>query len=192
MIKNLLFFILFQPEGLFTRMRAFDLFRWALVLQFIRWESTALTTMVTLYREQSSMLLPVPFAIDPNTYRFFEIFLYGPYGLLMITAMAYIIHVHGAPFATTVPLTMRKAWTLLGFCFFGPWLPSLCVDSFLIMLGFGGPEFIIPWHVTIVAAESLFTAAGLRSIFGLPRPRALALGALSGGMFLIFAGSVIR
>ncbi|MBF0212244.1 MAG: hypothetical protein HQM00_01630 [Magnetococcales bacterium] len=192
MLRNLIFFVLFRPEGLFTRLRAYDLFRWAFILQFIRWESTAVTTMVTLYREKSDMLLPVPFGIDPELYRFVEIFTYGPYGLLMITIMAYIIWVHGAPYATISPLTMRKAWTLLGFCFFGPWLPSLCVDSFLIMLGFGGPEVIIPWHVTIVAAESLFTAAGLRTIFGLPRKRALILGAAVGAIFLILAGSVIR
>ncbi|MBF0293709.1 MAG: hypothetical protein HQL96_00855 [Magnetococcales bacterium] len=192
MIRNLLFFILFMPEGLFTRLRAYDLFRWAFVLQCIRWESTALTTMVTLYRERSAMLLPVPFGIDPDTYRYFEIFLYGPYGLLIITIMAYVVHVHGASWAVISPLTMRRAWTLIGFCFFGPWLPSLCVDSFLIMLGFGGPEVIVPWHVTIVAAESLFTAAGLRSIFGLPLARALWLGAACGAMFLILAGSVIR
>ncbi|MBF0627500.1 MAG: hypothetical protein HQL91_04690 [Magnetococcales bacterium] len=192
MFKNFLCFVLFQPEGLFTRLRAYDLFRWAFVLQLIRWESTALTTMVTLYREKSDMLLPVPFGIDPQMYRFVEIFLYGPYGLLMITIMAYVIWVHGAAYATLSPLTMRKAWTLLGFCFFGPWLPSLCVDSFLIMLGFGGPEVIIPWHVTIVAAESFFTAAGLRTIYGIPTLRALALGALTGALFLILAGSVIR
>ncbi|MBF0273443.1 MAG: hypothetical protein HQL98_15445 [Magnetococcales bacterium] len=192
MLRNLIFFVLFRPEGLFTRLRAYDLFRWAFVLQLVRWESTALTTMVTLYHERSAMLLPVPFGIDPVIYRFVEIFAYGPYGLLMITIMAYVIWVHGAPYATISPLTMRKAWTLLGFCFFGPWLPSLCVDSFLIMLGFGGPEVIIPWHVTIVAAESLFTAAGLRSIFGIPKGRALTLGGLAGVMFLILAGSVIR
>lgn len=192
MIKNLLCLVLFQPEGLFTRMRAFDLFRWALVLQIIRWESTALTTMVTMYRERSAMLLPVPFAIDPVSYRFFEIFAYGPYGLLMITIMAYVVWVHGAPYATLASLTMRKAWTLLGFCFFGPWLPSLCVDSFLIMLGFGGPEVIVPWHVTIVAAESLFTAGGLRSIFGISLRRSLLLGGVVGALFLILAGVVIR
>ncbi|MBF0339808.1 MAG: hypothetical protein HQL95_02440 [Magnetococcales bacterium] len=192
MIRNFIFFVLFRPEGLFTRLRAYDLFRWALALQLIRWESTALTTMVTLYREKSAMLLPVPFGIDPEIYRYGEIFLYGPYGLLIITAMAYVVWVHGAPYVTISPLTMRKAWTLLGFCFFGPWLPSLCVDSFLIMLGFGGPEVIIPWHVTIVAAESLFTAAGLRTIYGIPTRRALALGVLTGVMFLILAGTVIR
>ncbi|MEO5333112.1 MAG: hypothetical protein H7839_13915 [Magnetococcus sp. YQC-5] len=192
MIRNFIFFVLFRPEGLFTRMRAYDLFRWALVLQIIRWESTALTTMVTLYRERAAMLLPVPFGLDPDGYRFVEIFAYGPYGLVIMTAMAYVIWVHGANYATCAHMTMRKVWTLLGFCFFGPWLPSLCVDSFLIMLGFGGPEVIIPWHVTIVAAESLFTAAGLRALFGIPKGRALALGGVAGGMFLILAGVVIR
>lgn len=192
MIRHFVWFVLFRPEGLFTRLRAYDLFRWALALQILRWESTALTTMVTLYHEKSDMLLPVPFGIDPQAYRFFEIFAYGPYGLLIITIIAYVIQVHGAPFALQTPLTMRRAWTLLGFCFFGPWLPSLCVDSFLIMLGFGGPEVIIPWHVTIVAAESLFTAAGLRTIHGIPIRRALGLGALTGFLFLILAGLVIR
>ncbi|MBF0613926.1 MAG: hypothetical protein G8237_01965 [Magnetococcales bacterium] len=192
MVRHFIFFVLFRPEGLFTRLRAYDLLPWAIFLQVVRWQSTALTTMVTLYHEKSPMLLPVPFGIDPDSYRFFEIFAYGPYGLLMITIMAYVIWVHGAPHATITPLTMRKAWTLLGFCFFGPWLPSLCVDSFLIMLGFGGPEVIIPWHVTIVAAESFFTAAGLRTIHGLPTQRALALGGVTGALFLVLAGSVIR
>lgn len=90
MIKNLLLFFLLQPSGLFTRMRGCDLFRLALVLQFFRWEVTALTTMVSLYQEQSPMLLPTPFGIDQERYRLIEIFAYGPYGLLVMTGIAYL------------------------------------------------------------------------------------------------------
>ena len=192
MIKNLLWFILLKPSGLFTRMRAYPLFRLALFLQFFRWQTTALTTMVSLYQENSPMLLPIPFGIHPEKYRLMEIFLYGPYGLLVMTGLAYLVWVHGEPHATIKPMTMRKTWELLGLCFFGPWLPSLLIDTVLIKIGWGGPAIIIPWHLTILAVEVLLTTVGLKEIFGIPFAQSLRLGAVAGGAFLVFAGILIR
>ena len=192
MLKVLLCFMFFRPSGLYTRLRGFDLFPWALLLQVFRWESTALTTMLTLYRENSPMLLPVPFGIEPKIYRYYEIFAYGPYGLLIITTMAYVVWQHGKKLATITQMTFRRTWTLIGFAFFGPWIPSLLIDSFLVKLGWGGPAIIIPWHITIVAIESILVVVGLHSVFGIPFKNAIYLGAGSGLLFLILAGSVIR
>lgn len=192
MIKNLFLFLLLQPTGLFTRMRGYDLLRLALVLQFFRWQATAMTTMVTLYQEQSPMLLPVPFGIDPNRYRLIEIFAYGPYGLLIMTGIAYLLWVHGEPCATIKPMTFRKTWELVGLCYFAPWFPSLLIDAFLVKLGWGGPAVIIPWHVAILAVEVLLTGVGLNAVFGIPLSRAAWLGGLSGAAFLVFAGILIR
>jgi hypothetical protein len=192
MFKILLCFMFFRPSGLYTRLRGYDLFPWALLLQFFRWESTALTTVVSLYQENSPMLLPVPFGIDPSGYRYFEIFAYGPYGLLMITVMSYLIWLHGHLYATISVMTLRRTWTLVGFCFFGPWLPSLLIDSFLVKLGWGGPEVIIPWHISIVGIESLLVVVGLNTVFGIPFKRSLYLGAGTGMLFLLLAGAVIR
>ncbi|MEO5353662.1 MAG: hypothetical protein H7835_10705 [Magnetococcus sp. XQGC-1] len=192
MIKSIVLFLLLQPSSLFTRMRGYDLFRLAFVLQFFRWQSTALTTMVTLYQERSPMLLPVPFGIDPERYRFFEIFAYGPYGLLIMTGIAYLLWVHGEPYATIKPMTLRKTWELIGLCFFAPWFPSLLIDAFLVKLGWGGPAVIIPWHVAILAVEVLLTGVGLNAVFGIAWPRAVGLAALSGAAFLVFAGILIR
>ncbi|MEO5362143.1 MAG: hypothetical protein H7838_00760 [Magnetococcus sp. DMHC-8] len=192
MIRHLLLFLLLQPTGLFTRMRGYDLFRLALLLQFFRWQSTALTTMVSLYQERSPMLLPVPFGLDPELYRLVEIFLYGPYGLVIMTGIVYLVWVRGAPHATIRPMTFRKTWELVGLCFFGPWLPSLLLDAWLVKMGWGGPAIIIPWHVTILGVEVLLTAVGLNAVFGIPLPRAAWLGGIAGGAFLVFAGILIR
>ncbi|MEO5340304.1 MAG: hypothetical protein H7837_07290 [Magnetococcus sp. MYC-9] len=192
MIKNLLLFLLLQPTALFTRMRGYDLFRLALFLQFFRWQSTAFTTMVTLYQERSPMLLPVPFGVDPERYRLMEIFAYGPYGLLVMTGIAYLVWVRGEPHATIKPMSFRKSWELIGLCFFAPWLPSLLLDAFLVKMGWGGPAVIIPWHVTILAVEVVLTGVGLNAVFGIPWPRAVRLAVLAGLAFLVFAGVLIR
>lgn len=182
----------FRPSGLYTRLRGYDLFPWAFLLQFFRWESTALTTVVSLYQENSPMLFPVPFGIDPRTYRYFEIFAYGPYGLLMITMISYIVWQRGRSHATISLMTFKKTWTLIGFCFFGPWIPSLLIDSFLVKFGYGGPEVIIPWHIFIVGVESILIIVGLNAVFGIPFKRSLQLGAGGGVLFLLFAALVIR
>ncbi|MBF0162196.1 MAG: hypothetical protein HQL88_07900 [Magnetococcales bacterium] len=192
MLKNILLFLLLRPSGLFARMRGYDLLPLALILQAFRWHSTALTTMVSLYQERSPMLLPVPFGIDPDRYRWMEIFAYGPYGLLIITGIAYLVWVRGEPHATIKPMTFRKCWELIGLCFFAPWLPSLLLDAFLVKMGWGGPAIIIPWHVTILAVEMVLTCVGLHAVFGIPFPRALRLGALAGIAFLVFAGLLVR
>jgi hypothetical protein len=181
-----------RPSGLYTRLRGFDLFPWALLLQTFRWHATALTTVVSLYTENSPMLLPVPFGFDPIQYRYYEIFAYGPYGLLIITIMSYIIWQRGRHLATISVMTMRNTWTLVGFCFFGPWIPSLLIDSFLVKFGWGGPEVIIPWHVSIVVIETVLTIVGLNNVFGIPLKNSIYLGGGAGLLFLILAGMVIR
>ncbi|MBF0447184.1 MAG: hypothetical protein HQL67_03185 [Magnetococcales bacterium] len=192
MLKNLICFMFLRPSGLYSRLRGYDLFPWAFFLQLFRWESTALTTVVSLYLDNSPMLLPVPFGIDPQAYRFAEIFFYGPYGLLIITILAYVIWVHGRDHATIDSMSLKKSWALVGFCFFGPWIPSLLIDSFLVYFGWGGPAVIIPWHIMIVVIESILTIVGLNAVFGIPFKRSLVLGIAVGLLFLILAGAVIR
>ncbi|MBF0358433.1 MAG: hypothetical protein HQL70_07470 [Magnetococcales bacterium] len=191
MLRILTCFIFLRPAGLYTRIRGNDLFIWALLLQFFRWETTALTTLVALYEENSPMLLPVPFGIEATKYRYFEIYAYGPYGLLIITIMATVIWWYGKEYAT-LNMTIKRTWTLLGFCFFGPWLPSLLLDTFLVRYGWGGPEVIIPWHMTIVAVETILLIVGLKRVFGIEFQRALRLGLAGGAIFLFLAGAVIR
>jgi hypothetical protein len=190
--RYLLLFFLLQPAGLFTRLRGFDLLRLAVLLQLFRWQSTALTTMVSMYQERSPMLLPVPFGIDPELYRLMEIFLYGPYGLVIMTGIVYLVWVRGEPYAAIRPMTFRKTWELIGLCFFAPWLPCLPLDVLLVKMGWGGPEVIIPWHLTVLAVEVLLTALGLHAVFGIQWPRAIWLGCVAGAAFLVFAGVLIR
>ncbi len=192
MVKNIIFFLLLQPTGLFTRLRGYDLFQLALVLQFFRWQTTALTTMISLYVEKSPWLLPIPFGMDPERYRFIEIFAYGPYGLVVMTGIAYMVWVRGVRFATIKPMTFRKTWELIGLCFFAPWFPSLFIDTFLVKNGWGGPWVIIPWHISILGVEIILTSVGLNAVFGIPFSRAWRLGVYSGVAFLVFAGVLIR
>lgn len=194
MIKDIHYFLsafLFRPNSLFAHMRGHDMLRIAVALQVFRWVSTSLTTMLQLYLERSDMLFPIPFGIDFDTYRFLEIFTYGPYGLLIMTIMAYLLVVHGAPWAAQ-PMTFRKTWEMLGFCFFGPWLPSLFTDNILVNIGLGGPEILIPWHISIVFLECLLVMMGLQVVFAIPRKKAMELAAATGVAFLFLAAILIR
>lgn len=192
MLKRLLWFMFFRPSGLFTYIRRYDLFSLAFGLQFFRWQSTALTTVVSLYQTNAPMLLPVPFGYDPQAYRFFEIFAYGPYGMVMITLIALFVWYQGRSYARLADMTFRQTWTLIGFSFFGPWLPCLLIDNVLVLLGWGGPGVIVPWHVAIVLMESILTMIGLNAVFGIPMRYAIRLGTSTGLLFLMLAGAVIR
>ncbi|MBF0444109.1 MAG: hypothetical protein HQL68_00860 [Magnetococcales bacterium] len=192
MLKNLVCIMFLRPSGLYARLRGHDLFIWAFVLQFFRWQTTAITTVVALYQENSPMLLPVPFGIDPKSYRYFEIYAYGPYGMLIITLMATAIWWYGRGYAVTLHMTLKRTWTLIGLCFFGPWLPSLLIDSFLVKQGWGGPQVIIPWHISIVAIETLLLIVGLKTVFGISFNISVRLGVGGGALFLFLAGAAIR
>ncbi|MBF0285653.1 MAG: hypothetical protein HQL51_14475 [Magnetococcales bacterium] len=192
MPRHILPQILFSPGRIFTWMRVRHLLPWAIALQVFRWESTALTTMVSLYENEAPMLFPAPFGLDPKAYRMVEIILYGPYGLFIISAMAYFVWRFGKAHATAYPMTMAKTWELIGLAYFAPWLPSLLIDSFLIRWGWGGPEIIVPWHVSIVGVEALLTLVGLHYVFGITTEMSARLAAVSGFFFLFFAGGLMR
>ncbi|MBF0588832.1 MAG: hypothetical protein HQL53_06880 [Magnetococcales bacterium] len=189
---SLLHYVLFKPSAMFAWMGRQDLFRMVLGLQFFRWHFTAFTTMYSMYAVDSPMFFPPPFGMDPSQYRQIEVFAYGPYGLVIITAMAWMVFRLGHGHTTRSVLTFRNAWTLVGISYFGPWVPSLFIDIFLVQFGYGGPAVIIPWHAGIVGAEALLTAVGLMVLYGLPLKRALLLGLGSGAMFFSLAGLLMR
>lgn len=185
------FQILFHPAQTFPLLLERNLFNCALRLQFIRWFVTAGSTMVSLYITDSSMLFPTPLGIPEKEYRFFEIFAYGPYGILLMFTLAYLVWVHGREHAPK-PMTFRKTFEVVGIAFFAPWLPSIPLDNVLVLMGWGGPPVMITWHTAIVAIEGWLVYTGLRVVFDMPRAVAIRLGWVAGMGFMILAGLLIR
>ncbi|MBF0142772.1 MAG: hypothetical protein HQL57_03330 [Magnetococcales bacterium] len=191
-VKGIVLLVLFMPQDIFLRMRHQDLFPLAFLLQAIRWEGTALTTMMSIYRYAPPMLLPVPFGLEQSSYRMAEVIAYGPYGFVIISAMAYVLWRWGRSHARGGEMSFRRCWALVGLTFFTPWIPSLLIDSYLVRAGLGGPMVIIPWHVTIVVVECVLTAKGLILVFDLPVATARRLAGAVGLTFLFAAGLLIR
>lgn len=185
------FQILFRPAQAFTILLERDLFRCAVRLQIFRWFFTAATTMVSLYTTHSNMLFPTPFGIPEESYRFWELFGYGPYGVLLIFTLAYLVWVHGREYAPR-PMSYRKTFEVVAIAFFAPWLPTIPLDNVLVLMGWGGPPVMITWHTAIVAFEGWLVHKGLRTVFDMPPQVAARLGWLAGMGFMVLAGLLIR
>ncbi|MBF0158129.1 MAG: cyclic nucleotide-binding domain-containing protein [Magnetococcales bacterium] len=184
--------LLFHPTEVFTWARGQSLLAWSICLQMFRWWATSITTMVNLHVSDTPMLLPVPMSFTPFIYRYFEIFAYGPYGLLIISTIALFLWRYGRAYATVKSMTFAKSWEMVGLAFFTPWLPTLLIDNLLIQYGIGGPEIMVPWHIVVVVVESWLVYVGLRAVFGIAQKQAwrLALGGCA--VFLVMAGLLIR
>lgn len=185
------FQLLFHPADTFPILKERNLYFCAIRLQILRWFFTAGTTMVSLYITDSNMLFPTPFGIPEQEYRFYELFGYGPYGVLIMFTLAYLVWVHGREHAP-VPMSFRKSFEVVGISFFAPWLPSIPLDNILVLMGWGGPPVMITWHTAIVCIEGWLVYTGVRVVFDMPRPVAIRLGWIAGMGFMILAGVLIR
>lgn len=183
---------LVKPVALFRLVREWNLLGWAVALQTARWFATSVSTMVNLYLNNAPMLLPTPFGLGEAEYRFLEIFLYGPYGLVVMSGMAYLLTrvAQGLPVRRRV--SYAKMWEVLGFAYFGPWLPTVLVDNLLTSMGMGGPAFLVPWHLAVVGVETWVTAIGLQVVFGLEKGHSRRLALLGAAAFVFLAGLLIR
>ncbi|MBF0124367.1 MAG: cyclic nucleotide-binding domain-containing protein [Magnetococcales bacterium] len=191
-LKRLTFDLLWHPTAVFTWSRGQSLLAWALCLQMFRWWSTSITTMVNLYAADTPMLLPIPLQLTPLVYRYIEIFAYGPYGLLMVSLIAFFLWRYGVAYATVKSMTFAKSWEVVGLAFFAPWLPTLLIDNLLIQYDVAGPAVMMPWHIGVTLVESWLVYVGLRAVFGIAQSQARWLALASCILFLVCAGLLIR
>lgn len=193
MVKCFVLHLPFRPVQSFIQLRTMDILALAVMIQVARWFISSFVTMSNLYFMRPAMLFPTPFGIEQQAYRFFEIFAYGPYGLVIITAIAYYLWTRGRDLARDKhPMTFRKTWEIVGVAYFTPWTPTIILDNILVGMGWGGPALMIPWHTAVVFVEMWLTAIGLRVVFGLPKAKANFLGVAGGFIFLFLAALVIR
>jgi CRP/FNR family cyclic AMP-dependent transcriptional regulator len=190
--RRLVVDLLVHPTQTWDWVRGRSLLTWAIALQCFRWWITSVTTMVHLYVSDMPVFLPVPWDIPLPTYRYFEIFAYGPYGMFIVTMMAWYLWRQGQHHASVQSMHFAKSWELVGLSFFAPWLPSLIIDNILIHFGLGTPEVIVPWHIAIVILEAGLLYLGLRSVFGMARKTSFRLAAGAMMIFLVLAGILIR
>lgn len=183
----------YAPGKVFDRLRETDIFRLALFLMAIRWSVTSFTTVLNMYYNASPMFLSPPFGIDPDTYRFYEIFWYGLYGIFMmfvVTLALFLIakrlyHVHAISF--------RKTFGLVALCFFTPWVPSVLGDYILVMAVNAHPLYLVPFHVALILTwECYLVGLGFHRVFDTSLSRGAYLGFVAGATFVALGALLIR
>ncbi len=183
--------ILIRPSAFFTRQRDLNLLDLATGLQLFRWMFLSWLTMSHFYLREVPGLLPTPFGVELQTYRFFEIFAYFPFGMAVIGFIAYELWVHGQAYATRA-MPFSKVWETVSFAYFAPWLPTAVIDHLLVTWHLADPMVIVPLHICVVFVEMILTATGLRIVFGIPAKTAWRLGIFGGVLFLVLAGAAVR
>lgn len=185
------FVALIKPHAFFSQLRGADFLWFAIILQLSRWTAMSCITMPHFYLQNPPVFFPVPFGIDQQAYRFFEIFAYFPYGLIIIAVITCLIWHYGKQYAT-VPMPLSKVSEVIAIAYFTPWLPTLILDNILLSYELATPIIIVPIHIGVVGLESSLTAIGLQQVFGIPREMAWKLGIGGGVIFLALAGVAVR
>ncbi len=183
--------VLFRPARLFRKVSEMDLLPLAMGLQLFRWLFVSGVTMTHFYLLQAPTLFPIPFGINLQSYRFFEIFGYFFYGLLILLFISYEIWLRGRLYAQR-EMPFSRVWVVVALAYFAPWLPTAILDNALVAFGLAHPLIVIPLHTAVVGGEAYLTMAGLRIVFGMPKFQAWALGAWGGIIFLAFAALGVR
>ncbi|MBF0622207.1 MAG: hypothetical protein HQL54_09815 [Magnetococcales bacterium] len=163
----------------------------AVLLQVFRWMSTSFITVSNLYLQNTPMLQAPPFGLSAREYRFYEIFGYGPYGLVIVTCLG-IWFFMLVNYRSKQKVSFKTCLTVVGFSCFTPWLPALVIDNILIANNMAGPEVIVPWHISIILLENWLLYQAAHVVFGVPKRQALFMIVVSMALFLELAAALIR
>ncbi len=148
-------------------------------------------TMPHFYLKNPPAFLPIPFNIDLQQYRFFEIFAYFPYGLFIIFVITGVTWLYARPYSSP-SMPLFRVWEVIAVAYFVPWLPTLVLDNLLLAFDLATPFIIVPLHITVVGFESALAAIGLQQVFNTPPKIAWKLGIGGGYIFLALAGIAVR
>ncbi|MBT4860780.1 MAG: hypothetical protein HON46_08250 [Gammaproteobacteria bacterium] len=183
--------VLFRPKAFFSQLKQGNHFRLTILLQLIRWTAMCCVTMPHFYLKNPPSLFPVPFGIELQQYRFFEIFAYFPYGLFIIVVITNMTWLYVKKY-TPQSISISKVWEVIAIAYFAPWLPTLVLDNFLLTYDLAIPFIIVPLHFAVVGIESALVAIGLQQVFNMPANKAWLIGLGGGFIFLALAGIVVR
>ena len=185
--------LIFSPLKTFDRLKQADFLGVALVLTAIRWTVTPLNTVWRMYVHDSPMLFRPLFGMDEKTYRFWEIFWYGPYGILMMLVMVYAVFRMARRFDPEARPTFRKTFELVSLTFFTPWLASVPGDIVLVHTVNAAPLFLVPFHLAILTLECFLLSLGVHRMYGIPFwRRGVVLGFAAGMIFVALGGVAMR
>lgn len=180
------------PSKTFDRLRDTDILALAIVLLGIRWAVAPITTVLGMYLRNSPMLFTPLFGLDEATYRFYEIFWYGPYGALMILIIAAALFIGAKGYYHEAGVTFRKTFQIVSLAFFTPWVPSILGDAFLLAAVNSRPEFLVPFHMSVLTWECVLVAIGFRRVFNVAPSHCVFLALAAAGLFLGLGAVVIR
>lgn len=191
-LKRISMEIVFRPSRFFRRISRRDGMKIALTLMLIRWTVAPATTIRWMYEYESPMLFLPPFGMDEKTYRFYELFLYGPAGFCFTLIIAGVIYTWGRHVYSMRDIRYSKMLEIVAAAFFVPWVPSVLLD-YVMITQFGGiPETIVPPHIGVVIWESWLVMLGLRFVYGIPVRRSMFMGFLAGISFIVLGAFLMR
>lgn len=189
---NVILKLAYNPIRAFQALKEADHARLAVVLLVVRWAVSPLTTVLAMYLHDSPMVLDPPFGLDAKSYRFYEIFWYGPYGIVMMLVIAQVLCLNARQLSRDVNISFRRTFAIVCLCFFTPWLVTVPGDYLLVRTVNAAPAFLVPFHLTILAWECVLVAIAFRVVYGLARWRCAALGLTAAALFIGLGGLVIR
>ena len=188
----MVFQVAYSPRRAFDRLKTTDVLALAAALLILRWVVTPLTTVLSMYLHNSPMLFGPPFGMSERTYRFYEIFWYGPYGVFIMLAVILALFTMARRGYKAPDVTLCKTFEIVSLSFFTPWLPSIPGDWILVTTVDARPAFLVPFHLAILAWECALVYIGFRRTFGLSPRRSAFMAFTAGGIFLALGGLLIR
>lgn len=190
---SLVIAIIFSPREAFGRLSGRPVILFSIGLMVLRYSVATFSTVVNLYYHSVPMVLPPPVAIEPQRYRYYEIFWYGPYGIVMMIVITLVLLKLSRQIARgNKQLSISDMLGITSLAFFTPWLVTSPVDFLMIAGGYGAPQFLIPLHLSILAWESWLVTVGVQTRFGLSKMQSYSLGLAAAGLFIAMGGPLIR
>ena len=168
--------ITFSPSKAFVALKANDIYVWAVWLLIIRCEVTSLLTVTNMYIHNSPMFFNPPFGIDEDTYRFYEIFWYGPYVALLILVITWSMTFVSKKIFRVHCVSFRKVFQIYTLSVFVPWLITIPGDYIAVVIFNAEPAYFIPFHLTIQAWTSVLIVTGFRVIYNTSAMQGIFLG----------------
>lgn len=188
----MVFEVAYNPVGVFDRLKETNILKLAIILLVIRFPVTAITTVATMYAHKSPMAITPPFGLDEQSYRYYEIFWYGPYGIVMMLIITLAVFLIARRFYHDPNITFRKTLEIVSLSFFTPWLPSIPGDYLILVTVNAAPVFLIVFHISILVWECCLISLGFRRIFEIPLARCAILGLVVGTLFIAMGGLFMR
>lgn len=187
----LVIYVLVAPYKAFDRLKCTDFLWTGIFLMILRWGVTALNTVYRMYVHGSPALFDPPFGMELQAYRYYEIFWYAPYGVMMLLVIAWIIFHLARAMTQAAELTFRKTLELVALTFFAPWLVSAVGDPILVYTVNARPEFLVPLHIALLTWECFLLSLGFHRMFDLPFWRKCTLLGFAAGVLFVALGALV-